>query len=187
MSDADFAQSAPQHPFNRPMNGLQSAALGVAQSGHINNKSLPKASTPHSPTTVRSPTRPHSGGSISRKRTQDIARLDGSPESAGGWEEKDESRIGVKRACNECRQQKVSHSPKAEEQLPMLAVRMGADRKGLMMGVCLRVSCGVMSCKSLFRSVRDVDGVGWSAGSIRPSRGLASGRRMRRWRGRLSS
>ena len=124
------------------MNGSQSAAVGVAQSGHINAISLPNASTsnptPHSPTTVRSPVRARSGGSISRKRTQDIAGLDGSPESVGGWEEKDESRIGVKRACNECRQQKVSHWPEVEE-LSMLAVRKGADRKRLMMGVCLEV------------------------------------------------
>ena len=124
------------------MNGLQSAALGLAQSGHINSKSLPNASTsnsiPHSPTAVRSPVRARSGGSISRKRTQDLAGLDASPESVGGLEEKDESRIGVKRACNECRQQKVSHWPKAEEH-HMLAVRNGADQKGLMMGVCFAV------------------------------------------------
>ena len=30
-----------------------------------------------------------------------------SPESNEGWEDGDQSRIGVKRACNECRQQKV--------------------------------------------------------------------------------
>ena len=44
----------------------------------------------------------------SRKRTGDSAGFDQSPESLVDDDDKDGSRIGVKRACNECRQQKVS-------------------------------------------------------------------------------
>ena len=44
----------------------------------------------------------------SRKRTGDAAGFGQSPESLGDEDDKEGSRIGVKRACNECRQQKVS-------------------------------------------------------------------------------
>lgn len=43
-----------------------------------------------------------------RKRTGDAAGLEQSPDSVGDEDDREGSRIGVKRACNECRQQKVS-------------------------------------------------------------------------------
>lgn len=43
-----------------------------------------------------------------RKRTGDAAGLEQSPESLVDEDDKEGGRIGVKRACNECRQQKVS-------------------------------------------------------------------------------
>ena len=43
----------------------------------------------------------------SRKRNGESAALDRSPESVGDEDDRDGGRIGVKRACNECRQQKV--------------------------------------------------------------------------------
>lgn len=57
---------------------------------------------------ITSPIKSEFGGSIQgRKRSQKAAGGKGSPESGENWEEQDESRIGVKRACNECRQQKA--------------------------------------------------------------------------------
>ena len=58
---------------------------------------------------ITSPIKSEFGGSVpGRKRSQRAAGAEGSPESGENWEERDESRIGVKRACNECRQQKAS-------------------------------------------------------------------------------
>ena len=42
-----------------------------------------------------------------RKRTGDAAGLEQSPDSLGDEDDREGSRIGVKRACNECRQQKA--------------------------------------------------------------------------------
>jgi hypothetical protein len=69
-------------------------------------KSGPNAQT--SSQSASSPIKSEFGGSIQgRKRAKIAAGAEGSPESGEGWDERDESRIGVKRACNECRQQKV--------------------------------------------------------------------------------
>ena len=65
--------------------------------------------TPHpSPTSMRG------AGPPSRRHTattdEGLAADANGPtpeDSAEGWEDRDEGRIGVKRACNECRQQKV--------------------------------------------------------------------------------
>ena len=44
-----------------------------------------------------------------RKRTaESIVKLEQSPESPGDEDDREGGRIGVKRACNECRQQKAS-------------------------------------------------------------------------------
>ena len=83
------------------MNGLQGPGLGhVRQSSDGNNSAVVAP-------TVGSPTKARPGSSTGKKRTQDLAGVEGSPGSVENWEERDESRIGVKRACNECRQQKV--------------------------------------------------------------------------------
>jgi hypothetical protein len=88
------------------MNGVQDV-VGAGQSRSTRHPMSPVVS-------VESPTqsgRPKSSSSASRKRTLEHATATGiSPESADTWDEKDEGRIGVKRACNECRQQKVSRS-----------------------------------------------------------------------------
>ena len=79
------------------MNGFQSAALGLGKGG--NNVS----GSPVSAQSLNSPVRAKFVGTVQgRKRL----KVEGSPESAENWDG-DESRIGVKRACNECRQQKV--------------------------------------------------------------------------------
>ena len=80
-------------------NGLQGtvAGRGLAK---VSSAGSPPSSSQHSPVG----TRPGSA----RKRTLDATYGEQSPDSAEGWDERDESRIGVKRACNECRQQKVN-------------------------------------------------------------------------------
>ena len=63
-----------------------------------------------SPTTN---TRPGTGNSYKRKRSGN--EFESSPGSGGEHEEEEQERRrqpGVKRACNECRQQKVSQSAK---------------------------------------------------------------------------
>lgn len=83
-------------------------------SGLARNDGAHSAHSAHSrtytPTT--SPTSTKGGGVRGRKRTLDNAGLESSPgsgEGDGEGEEQDERRRqpGVKRACNECRQQKV--------------------------------------------------------------------------------
>ena len=71
----------------------------------VNSANAVAAGNPPSPHNSSIGTRPGSA----RKRTIDSAFGEQSPESVEGWDERDESRIGVKRACNECRQQKVSN------------------------------------------------------------------------------
>ena len=83
------------------MNGLQGPGLGNARQSSDGSNSAVVAPN------VGSPTKARPGSSTGRKRTQDLAGVEGSPGSVENWEERDESRIGVKRACNECRQQKV--------------------------------------------------------------------------------
>ena len=94
------------------------AAPAAAPNGLGLKSSSSSNSSPTSPlhsqlpqlTAHRPPLPPVSG----RKRTADGA-FDGgptdqqSPDSAEGFDDREEGRIGVKRACNECRQQKVSH------------------------------------------------------------------------------
>ena len=77
-------------------NGLQGAVPGLIKVG---SSAASPTSSQHSPVSARP--------GPSRKRGSDAVFGDQSPDSAEGWEDKDESRIGVKRACNECRQQKV--------------------------------------------------------------------------------
>jgi hypothetical protein len=72
---------------------------------HPEASRAPLSSPRHPAASPLSPVRPRSGVGHARKRTNDSV-VEQSPDS-GGWDDKDESRIGVKRACNECRQQKV--------------------------------------------------------------------------------
>ena len=115
------------HVAGRPSAGAAGAAAGaglapvpdaaVLKSSSSSNSSptspppagLPQLTAPHRP--------PPPAG---RRRTNDGAG-DGagptdqqSPDSADGFEDREEGRIGVKRACNECRQQKVSHDASLE-------------------------------------------------------------------------
>lgn len=82
------------------MNGLQGAALGLATSSNV-------PLSPHH--SSGSPIGTRSSAGFGRRRAQDGTKLEQSPESVeyNVDERGDESRIGVKRACNECRQQKV--------------------------------------------------------------------------------
>ena len=101
-----------------------------------------------------SPMHSRDGGASGNKRNQDTARLVYSPVSVDDEEEREGRRIGVKRACNECRQQKVSYShtqtmPSGFKEQPCL-VRDNADRY-------LCCSYGVMLCKTLFALVIDVE------------------------------
>lgn len=79
------------------MNGLQSLKLEARDGNNGGISAIPSQ-------ILASPTKARPGSSSSRKRTQDLAE---SPGSVENWEERDEGRVGVKRACNECRQQKV--------------------------------------------------------------------------------
>ncbi|MCJ1476255.1 hypothetical protein MMC13_004921 [Lambiella insularis] len=76
-------------------------ALPDTISAHGNNFTIPPQSALPSPTQARP------GSSATRKRTLDVAGVAQSPRSVDGWESKDESRAAAKRACNECRQQKL--------------------------------------------------------------------------------
>lgn len=83
------------------MNVLTIASSGLASS----ERALSGGAKLKSPAT--SPAKTERG----RKRTQDIAGIDSSPGSGDGDGEAIDERKrqpGVKRACNECRQQKVS-------------------------------------------------------------------------------
>ena len=84
------------------MNVLPTATLGHPRSsiGSVGNAS---AVTSNSPNSTKS---------RGRKRTQDTAGFESSPGSVeDGFDDNGERRRqpGVKRACNDCRQQKVSH------------------------------------------------------------------------------
>ena len=97
--------SSPSPDF---MNALPTTSLGLARSngGHSGGVRIKSPAT--------SPISSKTGGERGRKRTQDIAGIDSSPGSAEGDGEGIDERKrqpGVKRACNECRQQKVSHEP----------------------------------------------------------------------------
>ncbi|MCJ1293146.1 hypothetical protein MMC34_004699 [Xylographa carneopallida] len=83
------------------MNGLQGPGLGHAR--HSSDGLNSAVAAPN----VGSPSKARPGSSTGKKRTQDLAGVEASPGSVENWEERDESRIGVKRACNECRQQKL--------------------------------------------------------------------------------
>jgi len=120
-----------QHPLSlRPgsMSGLpRSAALTTQGDGAA-------AGSVHSTSSASSPTNVKSGSSRTRKRTLDGAGVVASPESendgAEGFDEK-RRQPGVKRACNECRQQKVSGralrnaptAPQANTDRPTAALR----------------------------------------------------------------
>lgn len=86
------------------MNGLPGAVSGLARSNGGNSGGVEHRSPVTSP-----PGFNKAGGDKGRKRTHEVAGLDSSPGSGvGEGEGNDERRKpGVKRACNECRQQKV--------------------------------------------------------------------------------
>jgi hypothetical protein len=73
----------------------------------IKTKASPLAGSPKTPTTAQTspPASARSRKRLSAGRIKLEAPLS-SPESVDGFDDKDEGRIGVKRACNECRQQK---------------------------------------------------------------------------------
>ena len=142
------------------MNGFQGAALGLGKGG--NNTS----GSPVSAQSLNSPVRAKFIETVPRRKR---LKVEGSPESAENWDG-DESRIGVKRACNECRQQKVPISNSVMH-----------PSKGIHWLMTHLGSCDAMWYRSPSRCVRDVKDAISSAGSTRPSKGLASARRMPRW------
>lgn len=96
------------------MNGLPGAVSGLARSNGGNSGGVEHRSPVTSPTGFNKP-----GGDNGRKRTHEAAGLDSSPGSGvGEGEGNDERRKpGVKRACNECRQQKVFNTPGQQPKL----------------------------------------------------------------------
>lgn len=96
------------------MNGLPGAVSGLARSNGGNSGGVEHRSPVTSPPGFNRP-----GGDKGRKRTHDATGLDSSPGSGvGEGEGNDERRKpGVKRACNECRQQKVFNTPGQQQSL----------------------------------------------------------------------
>ena len=89
------------------MNGLPIAASGLARSNGVSAGVVEHKSPVSSPVSLKT------GAERGRKRTLETAGLYSSPGSGDGEADGNEERRrqpGVKRACNECRQQKVSHS-----------------------------------------------------------------------------
>ena len=129
---------------------------------------------------AKSPTSPDTrvtAGGHSRKRNASIAGLDSSPGSNespdhdgtdDGTPQPGGRRFPVKRACNECRQQKVSHLAWLELTLSLAET--------------YRSSCAAMSCKNPSPSARDASDFALTAGSRTTSSEWARDRAMRRWR-----
>ena len=95
------------------MNGLPGAVPGLARSNGGNAGNGPNRGNGVNSGGVehRSPVSSPVSLKARRKRTQEAAGFDSSPGSGDGEAEGTEERRrqpGVKRACNECRQQKVS-------------------------------------------------------------------------------
>lgn len=94
------------------MNGLPGAIPGLARSNGGNGQNRGSRANSGGGE-LRSPVSSPVGLKTGRKRTQEAAGLDSSPGSGDGEVEGTEERRrqpGVKRACNECRQQKVSQA-----------------------------------------------------------------------------
>ena len=99
--------------------------------------------------------RPGTGGGYKRKRSG-AAEFESSPGTGGeGDEDEGERRRqpGVKRACNECRQQKVSHDSKNGMRCNDEAMILVLSNMELIIG---NYSCDVMLSKILSRHVRAV-------------------------------
>jgi hypothetical protein len=105
-----------------------------------------------------SPTgRPGTGNSYKRKRSG--AEFESSPGSGGEGEEDDGNhrrQPGVKRACNECRQQKVSHYPQQLKNWMRLDDEALALAYIVMRLMIYNYSFDAMSSKTPSRLVRDV-------------------------------
>ena len=106
---------------------------------------------------ISSPTggRPGTGNSYS-KRKRNGAEFESSPGSGGEGEEdegdKRSRQPGVKRACNECRQQKVSHGRRTKHDANR---RRGCDNDIVIHEAdCILNSCAAMSFKTLFKAAR---------------------------------
>lgn len=133
--------------------------------------------------------------SESRKRNSFIAGLDNSPDSVdspefdgteSGQQQEEERRHPIKRACNECRQQKVGVS--ASNSSIMLFV--GAWSISILydtQGLIERCSFDVMSSKILLPSAQDVADSVCHAKFKRISRELARDLAMQKWKGRSSN
>ena len=95
-----FGSSARRLPkASAPQSGMDGQGVGGGVGGHSHGSAT-------SPVSVRS-----AGGSVG-KRKRSGAEFESSPGSGGEHDEEEHERRrqpGVKRACNECRQQKVSH------------------------------------------------------------------------------
>lgn len=92
------------------MNGLPGAVSGLARSNGGNGPNRGSGANSGGGE-HRSPVSSPVSFKTGRKRTQEVAGLDSSPGSGDGEVEGTEERRrqpGVKRACNECRQQKAS-------------------------------------------------------------------------------
>lgn len=152
------------------MNTLQESALGLTPTNGSSVVDL-QSNLPRN-TALGSPTNTKARG---RKRTQSWDTSPGSVEDGEDEEGQEERRRqpGVKRACNECRQQKVSHP------MPTMCPREA--------NIFILQSCVVMSYKIHFRSARAANASIWNAKLNRALSAWASAARMPRWSARLSS
>ena len=132
-----------------------------------------------SPVSARS-----AGGGGKRKRSG--AGFDSSPGSGGEIEDEEADRRrhpGVKRACNECRQQKVSHRQICQWDCATVATKVIDHRRLL---IECATSYGATSYKTPLRSVHDATGSSLSVKLSPISSGWESEASMQKWKSRLS-
>lgn len=133
-----------------------------------------------SPVSVRS-----SGGTGGGKRKRSGAEFESSPGSGGEHEEEEGERRrqpGVKRACNECRQQKVTHSINSSH----LEHNECDSESWVMELIHLAYSYDAMLCKTRSRPALDVRGSNSNVKSSPTSSGLGSEVNTPKWRNKLN-
>jgi hypothetical protein len=132
---------------------------------------FPDSSTPHRlANVVTQPNLSRTKSSPTTGRKRKLSALNGqSPESMTGEGWDNECRIGVKRACNECRQQKVSQYDWRHAIFGNIRVWLGSLRMGMM------YSLDAMSFKIHIVCAHAAKNVALCAASTRTSSALASG------------
>lgn len=198
---------------NSSLSGAGSASAGLAQA---HNGGPASSLSPTSPVSVRSQVFAHNGsnGGGKRKRSS-VAMMGDSPESddddaTGEHSHEKKRQPGVKRACNECRQQKVCLSQCCAPILSALSALLSClavDGQQWRPGHCLAFSplpahcldhwlivrrslhnsCDVMSYKIPSRVVLGVFALSWTVRSSPTSNELANAANMQRWRRKSTS